>query len=484
MGDLNWKSFNSKEDQTDKISNSVFVTNFPDHVRARDLWKVTNLERLIENLCTIWIGSFHLHANMVRFKREQKTKSSFPIHDKRPVLDDSCLKERDFSMSVMGKVKDISVIPNLYIILSKEGFCSVNLTYLEGLWVLIALDSLASKQKFLNHVGVGSFARVWEGDRAYFNSNRRSKQDKRFAVCQFIRVNDLDRLVESCTIWIGSFPSSCQLLLVLNVSNKKPLKTIVPFQSNAHGTFGSFVSAARDFPPLIASVAPILTPFLPIGSIAKEGVNSWFCNASNAYNDLFSDERVVWVTLKVSPLHDLVFEKRLPKIVNEMGRGKVFVARAKRDFLLGFRVFLKLRGSVYTSDDESKHGAKILNDDGPTNGEDMVNMPREDAKVIGPFTLRSMISSNGEAVSSFHIKFITWLYPDILDDMVHGWTFNVIEFGWVIKDYGTIIGSQGDKILYWWRLRSSTSWELKGALWDFLYYTKRYERRSIKWSEL
>ncbi|GJY18718.1 RNA-directed DNA polymerase, eukaryota [Tanacetum coccineum] len=198
MGDLNWKSFNSKEDQTDKISNSVFVTNFPDHVCARDLWKVcndygsvvdvyipfkrskagkhfafirfikvTNLERLIENLRTIWIGSFHLHANMVRFKREQKTKSSFPIHDKRPVLkedapkqsfpdhlkpalvlDDSCLKDRDFSMLVMGKVKDISAIPNLYIILFKEGFCSVNLTYLGGLWVLIALDFLASKQKF------------------------------------------------------------------------------------------------------------------------------------------------------------------------------------------------------------------------------------------------------------------------------------------------------------------------------------------------
>nr|GEZ55547.1 hypothetical protein [Tanacetum cinerariifolium]GEZ56143.1 hypothetical protein [Tanacetum cinerariifolium] len=35
--DLNWKSLNSKGDQTDKISNSVFVTNFPDHVRARDL---------------------------------------------------------------------------------------------------------------------------------------------------------------------------------------------------------------------------------------------------------------------------------------------------------------------------------------------------------------------------------------------------------------------------------------------------------------
>ncbi|GJX89318.1 RNA-directed DNA polymerase, eukaryota [Tanacetum coccineum] len=52
MGDK--RSFNSKEDLTQKISTSVFVTNFPDHCTARDLWnvclaygKVDNLERLI-----------------------------------------------------------------------------------------------------------------------------------------------------------------------------------------------------------------------------------------------------------------------------------------------------------------------------------------------------------------------------------------------------------------------------------------------------
>ncbi|GKD13155.1 RNA-directed DNA polymerase, eukaryota, partial [Tanacetum coccineum] len=32
--------FNSKEDLTQKISTSVFVTNFPDHCTARDLWNV------------------------------------------------------------------------------------------------------------------------------------------------------------------------------------------------------------------------------------------------------------------------------------------------------------------------------------------------------------------------------------------------------------------------------------------------------------
>ncbi|GKA27181.1 RNA-directed DNA polymerase, eukaryota [Tanacetum coccineum] len=96
-------SSNSKEDQAWQISNSVFVTNFPDHVLSRDLWKVcsdygtvidvyiplkkskagkrfafvrfikvVNLDRLIENLCTIWIGRFRLHANVVRFHRGPK----------------------------------------------------------------------------------------------------------------------------------------------------------------------------------------------------------------------------------------------------------------------------------------------------------------------------------------------------------------------------------------------------------------------------
>nr|GFD01513.1 RNA-directed DNA polymerase, eukaryota, nucleotide-binding alpha-beta plait domain protein [Tanacetum cinerariifolium] len=88
------RSFKSKEDLTKKISHSIFVTNFPDSITSRDLWrecnaygtvvdvfipfkkskagkrfafvrfvKVLNLERLVKNLCTIWIGRHHLYAN-------------------------------------------------------------------------------------------------------------------------------------------------------------------------------------------------------------------------------------------------------------------------------------------------------------------------------------------------------------------------------------------------------------------------------------
>ncbi|GKA03802.1 RNA-directed DNA polymerase, eukaryota [Tanacetum coccineum] len=97
MGDHNWKLFNSKEDQTGKISKSIFVTNFPDYIRARDLWNVCNG---YGSVVDVYIPS----------KRSKV-------------------------------VKEVYAIPNLYIILSKEGFQTVKLTYLGGLWVLIELDS-------------------------------------------------------------------------------------------------------------------------------------------------------------------------------------------------------------------------------------------------------------------------------------------------------------------------------------------------------
>nr|GEW91937.1 RNA-directed DNA polymerase, eukaryota [Tanacetum cinerariifolium] len=61
-------------------------------------------------------GSF---ASVLKGETQKQT-----LHDHaKPalVLDDSCLKERDFRLSLMGQVKEVSSIPNLHIILAKEG---------------------------------------------------------------------------------------------------------------------------------------------------------------------------------------------------------------------------------------------------------------------------------------------------------------------------------------------------------------------------
>ncbi|GJY98165.1 hypothetical protein Tco_0515075 [Tanacetum coccineum] len=136
---------------------------------------------MVGNLCTLWIGRFHLHANVVRFDRPPKyaCRSSHPVNPKpanhvspavkgnsspfmsKPalVLDESCLVTRDLGYFVMGEVLQFSSINNLRVILSNEGFPNAHIVYLGGLWIMIELESAKTKLNLMNHVGVASWFR-------------------------------------------------------------------------------------------------------------------------------------------------------------------------------------------------------------------------------------------------------------------------------------------------------------------------------------
>nr|GFB64375.1 UvrD-like helicase, ATP-binding domain, P-loop containing nucleoside triphosphate hydrolase [Tanacetum cinerariifolium] len=101
----------SKEEEVQKISTAIFVTNFPNHAKANDLWnvckqygqvvdafipdrksktgkrygfvrsiRVYDVDRLVSNLCTLWMGSHHLHANVAKFMRPPAVKSGGYTH--------------------------------------------------------------------------------------------------------------------------------------------------------------------------------------------------------------------------------------------------------------------------------------------------------------------------------------------------------------------------------------------------------------------
>nr|GEZ68228.1 RNA-directed DNA polymerase, eukaryota [Tanacetum cinerariifolium] len=148
--------------------------------------KVINLDRLIENINTIWIGQFHLFTNLVRFERPKKPNlsphnnaaaaSSYPRgvdQAKVLVLDDSCVAERDMSNHVMGNIKDVSSISNLRTLIMEEGFSIVNLVYLEGLWVMIECDNVETKANMLQHTGVKSWIHVLQNAVHDFVSDKR-----------------------------------------------------------------------------------------------------------------------------------------------------------------------------------------------------------------------------------------------------------------------------------------------------------------------
>nr|GEY33961.1 RNA-directed DNA polymerase, eukaryota, nucleotide-binding alpha-beta plait domain protein [Tanacetum cinerariifolium] len=97
----------SKEDDVRMISTSICVTNFPDYTNVKELWRLcsqygnvidsfipnrrskngkrfgfvrfiksANADRLVDNLCTIWIGRFKLYVNVARFNRPPMNKGN------------------------------------------------------------------------------------------------------------------------------------------------------------------------------------------------------------------------------------------------------------------------------------------------------------------------------------------------------------------------------------------------------------------------
>ncbi|GKB17050.1 nucleotide-binding alpha-beta plait domain-containing protein [Tanacetum coccineum] len=186
--------YRSYEDDVAKISISIYVSNLPETFSAKDLFhacnkyghvvdsfiplkrskegkrfgfvkfiNVSNVERLVGNLCTVWVGRYKLQANKARFGRpplngrnirnsksddrhlggfkepnvrptngNKETRnnsfasvlksnqpnnlsSSNMIHDSSPAiaLDDDCLSANDLSCVAIGKIKDINALSNL-----------------------------------------------------------------------------------------------------------------------------------------------------------------------------------------------------------------------------------------------------------------------------------------------------------------------------------------------------------------------------------
>nr|GEW64906.1 uncharacterized protein [Tanacetum cinerariifolium] len=148
-------SRHSKEDQTMKISKSIFIINFLEGCTARDLWKVCNDYGTVVDV-------------FIPFK---KSKPEFDTSEPALILDDSCIKEYDFCFSIMGKVKDVAAIPNLYSILSNEGFHSVKLSYLERI-IWVEIEGLPIKAWTCN--SVRKIASLWGEIVALGDSNSQS----------------------------------------------------------------------------------------------------------------------------------------------------------------------------------------------------------------------------------------------------------------------------------------------------------------------
>ncbi|GJR32466.1 nucleotide-binding alpha-beta plait domain-containing protein, partial [Tanacetum coccineum] len=201
-------SYRTKEDDVSKIFTSVFITNFPESCSANELFQsckqydhvvdtfiptkrsktgrrfgfvrsinVFNDERLVNNLCTVCIDRFKLHANIARFHRT-------PLNDKKSmpkkaggVKKDTGVNEvgnsYDLSKSLLGRVKQFVSLANLRKAVSNEGFVDLKIQYMGELWVLVEFVSGDSMKLFQDNVSIGSWFSQLKQASMEFNSEGR-----------------------------------------------------------------------------------------------------------------------------------------------------------------------------------------------------------------------------------------------------------------------------------------------------------------------
>nr|GEU40127.1 RNA-directed DNA polymerase, eukaryota, reverse transcriptase zinc-binding domain protein [Tanacetum cinerariifolium] len=87
------------------------------------------------------------------------TCSHTDVKDSKPalVLDDSCLYETDYTLSMVSKLNKFGSLPNLKKILMEEGFADINIRYMGGFWVPFKFLTKVTKDNFMSHVGVNSW---------------------------------------------------------------------------------------------------------------------------------------------------------------------------------------------------------------------------------------------------------------------------------------------------------------------------------------
>ncbi|GJY06815.1 ribonuclease H-like domain-containing protein [Tanacetum coccineum] len=73
------------------------------------------------------------------------------------VIEDTVMDLEDFSLCLLGKVKDFASLTNLKVVLIKEGYENLELKYMGGFSVMITFQDDETKYKFHTNLGVGSW---------------------------------------------------------------------------------------------------------------------------------------------------------------------------------------------------------------------------------------------------------------------------------------------------------------------------------------
>nr|GEV42949.1 RNA-directed DNA polymerase, eukaryota [Tanacetum cinerariifolium] len=192
--------FRTKEDDVEKISTSVFITNFPESVSAKDLFmSCKQYGHVMDSFIPIKRSKNGKSKNNTKKDRVDIKSSSSKLqmnnksklNDNRKlgqsyvgvvkgvnesvkggfestptiVLGDECMRIGEVPNALLGRVKEFASLANLKMALSNEGFVDIKIKYMGELWVMMEFSSKESTKLFRDNVSTNAwFSQVIEAN--------------------------------------------------------------------------------------------------------------------------------------------------------------------------------------------------------------------------------------------------------------------------------------------------------------------------------
>ncbi|GKG45225.1 hypothetical protein Tco_0495303, partial [Tanacetum coccineum] len=104
--------------------------------------KVFDVERLVSNLCTVWVGRYKIHANVARFQREPLNASSNQFNNNGEKRHNTGDGSNEKGTKGSAKSYAHAVKGSQPVILASEGFDHVIIRYMGGHWVMLEFLSV------------------------------------------------------------------------------------------------------------------------------------------------------------------------------------------------------------------------------------------------------------------------------------------------------------------------------------------------------
>nr|GEX74547.1 hypothetical protein [Tanacetum cinerariifolium] len=158
---------------------------------------VFDMERLVDNLCTVWIGKLKLHVNVARYQRDSKKNNYQMVNKGTNVSNGGGIKNggglNSSAKSYDNVVKKPTGVKET--IDAKEGFGNIELIYMGGFWVMIVFQEEETMKAFHENKSVGSwFSQIVQAHKEFVIEERVIWVEIKGVSCKWWSKNTFNRI--------------------------------------------------------------------------------------------------------------------------------------------------------------------------------------------------------------------------------------------------------------------------------------------------